>query len=142
MKKMILMLTLLVVVAGLAIAGGGPSGDHDDKSVANERKAEARSAANEKPASCPMADQKVVEAKKVTLEGKLLCRHCNLHETSTCEKVFQTAEKLLALCPAGDLKSAEAVAEYGAAVIVVSGTLVKSEDGTELLRISSAKKKA
>lgn len=143
MKRMILMLAALVAIGGFAIAGS-PSCDHGEAG-ANEHHAEGNScAAHGESASCPMKDKKVAEAKEVTLEGKLLCRHCNLHQTNTCEKVFQTAgtETLLPICAASDLKSAEAVSEYGNAVIVVTGTLMKTEDGTELLRISSAKKKA
>lgn len=57
--------------------------------------------------------------------------------------LIQTAgsETLLPICAASDLKAAEAVSRHGAAVIEVSGTLMKAEDGTQMLRITSAKKK-
>lgn len=144
MKKLMMLLVALLAVAAFAVAG-------EEKSC-NHAKGEATAAAGDHScaepgsmhANCPLKGKKIAETADVTLEGKLLCRHCNLKQQDTCEKVFQPAgsETLIAICSGSDLKAAEAVAEHGEAVISVSGKLVKAEDGSQMLKIEKAKKKA
>ena len=90
-----------------------------------------------------MKGHEVAESKEVTVEGKLLCRHCNLKETEKCEKVFVSASNArYAVCPKSDLKAAEGVSKHGQATIVVTGKLMKAKDGLEVLQIQSAKAKS
>ncbi len=90
---------------------------------------------------CPLKHAKVVSTEEVELTGQLLCRHCNLKETDSCEKVFVSAsDERFALCPAGDIKAAEAISEHGEATMVVKGSVMKLEDGSSVLRITSAGK--
>ena len=136
MKSLAYSLSILLALAGLAVAGEGSSCDPSKKEHKAGEKARAAS-------SCPMKDKKVSVTKMVTLEGKLLCRKCNLKQTSSCEKVFQPAgsEALLAICPSSDVAGAEAVSEHGEAIIVIGGAMVEGDDGTRMIRIDSAKKK-
>lgn len=92
-----------------------------------------------KHGSCPVEGAKTVSTEEVELTGKLLCRHCNLHEQDSCEKVFVSdADERYVLCPAGEVKAAEKIAEHGEATLVVEGTVITLADGTRVLRISSA----
>jgi hypothetical protein len=143
MKKLVLMLVALVAVAGFAFAGG-PDCDHKAADAKKHAEGDGHSCAMTEHANCPMKGKKVTETKDVTLTGKLLCRHCNLKQTKTCEKVFQPAgtETLYAVCLGGELAQAEKASEHGEATLEVSGQLVKAEDGSAMLKIASAKKKA
>ena len=88
---------------------------------------------------CPMKHAKIVSTEEIELTGKLLCRHCNLHETESCEKVFVSeSDQRYALCPSGDVKAAESISEHGEATMTVSGSVMKLEDGSSVLRIRSA----
>lgn len=88
---------------------------------------------------CPIKHAKVVSTEEAELTGKLLCRHCNLHETESCEKVFVSeSNDRYALCPSGDVKAAESISEHGEARLTVSGSVVKLENGSSVLRIRSA----
>ncbi|MBW3671678.1 MAG: hypothetical protein KY432_08410 [Acidobacteria bacterium] len=88
---------------------------------------------------CPMKHAKVVSTEEVELEGKLLCRHCNLQETNSCEKVFLSeSNERYALCPSGDVKAAESISEHGEATLTVTGFVMKLEDGSSVLRIRTA----
>lgn len=88
---------------------------------------------------CPTEHARVVSTEEVELTGKLLCRHCNLHETESCEKVFLSeSDERYALCPSGDVKGAESISEHGEATLTVSGSVMKLEDGSSVLRIRSA----
>lgn len=93
--------------------------------------------------ACKMKDAKAAEAKAVEMDGKLLCKHCNLHVQDTCEKVFQPSgdeARLYPICEGskGDL---EAMSEEGTAVVHVKGKIVKCEkDGKEELLIEEISK--
>lgn len=90
---------------------------------------------------CPVKHAKVVSTEDVEITGKLLCRHCNLAETDSCEKVFVSSDdERFMLCPEGDVKAAEAISEHGEATMVVKGKMMKLEDGGSVLRIISAEK--
>lgn len=144
MKKMLLIAAILLAATTFSFAGEGC--DH----------AKATETANAKPhegcnhdaesgeAACPMKGHEVAESKEVTVEGKLLCRHCNLKETEVCEKVFvpEGASTRYAVCPKSDLKAAEAVSNHGEATIVVTGKLMKAKDGLEVISIKSARAKS
>lgn len=99
-------------------------------------------AGNQKPA-CPAA--KSAEGKTVEMTGKLLCKHCNLHQTEMCEKVFQPSDDektLYAVCDKSKV-DVEKVSEEGTAVLHIKGKLVKcAEDGKEELVIEEATKVA
>lgn len=91
--------------------------------------------------ACPLEHAKVVSTEDVEITGKLLCRHCNLKETDSCEKVFvSNDDERFMLCPEGDVKAAEAISEHGEATMVVKGKMMKLEDGGSVLRITSAEK--
>jgi hypothetical protein len=89
--------------------------------------------------SCSMKDK----AKVVEMEGKILCRHCNLHETDQCEKVFQAANdetKFYPICSETEV-DLETIGEHGTAKIKIKGLLGNcGEKGTEMLMIESAAK--
>ncbi|HEY0590851.1 MAG TPA: hypothetical protein VGF40_03715, partial [Thermoanaerobaculia bacterium] len=118
--------------------------DHKAGATAQEHHAEGaeHSCSMTEHENCPLKGKKVAETTDVTLSGKLLCRRCNLKETETCEKVFVSGETRHAVCLGGELKQAEAASEHGEATLEVTGELVKAEDGSSMLRILSAKKKA
>ncbi|MDX1582547.1 MAG: hypothetical protein R3338_03015 [Thermoanaerobaculia bacterium] len=91
---------------------------------------------------CPMKNHAaVVSSEDVTLTGQLLCRHCNLHETDACEKVFVSEDDTrYPLCPEGDIDAAQSISEHGEATIVVKGKVMELEDGSSILRIETAEK--
>jgi hypothetical protein len=125
MKKIVLCLVLVLSV-GTLIAG--EHGKHGEDKGKHEGK------------SCDMSKH---EARAVEMTGKLLCKHCNLHQTEECEKVFQPAgdeKTLYAICEnsKGDL---EALSEEGTATLKVKGKLVKcGKDGSEELMIEEISK--
>lgn len=149
MKSLPFLFSLLLLCSAPALAGEGcdhgepeatrtPSGESD--SCHGEEHADSTKA-HGAGSACPMKGKTIAETTEVTLEGKLLCRRCNLHETESCEKVFQTtgSETLLPLCPASELADAEKLSEHGEALIVVTGKRMTASDGTVMLRIASAK---
>ncbi len=100
--------------------------------------------------SCPMMNDHhgqaaAPEGKAVELTGKLLCKHCNLHQSETCEKVFQPSndeKTLYAVCSHSKV-DVEKVSEEGTAVLRIKGKLVKcAESGKEELMIEEATKVA
>lgn len=141
MKRIAWILILVFAFAGAAFAGSDCHGAKTEKSASTEHSCDGH---GEQHASCPIKGKKVAGSEEVTVDGKLLCRHCNLHETQTCEKVFQPegAEGRYAVCLGGNVKQAESAGAYGAATITVTGKLVTAEDGTRMLKIESAKKKS
>jgi hypothetical protein len=145
MKKLIFVVIGLFAIAGFAFAGG-PGCDHKAAAPQEQHaEGEGHTCSMTEHANCPLKGKKIAETTKVSLTGKLLCRHCNLHQTETCEKVFQPAgdEKTLhAVCLGGEIKQAESASEHGEATLEITGELVKAEDGSSMLRILSAKKKA
>ncbi len=98
-------------------------------------------AGDDKP-GCAM---KSTEGKSVEMTGKLLCKHCNLHQSETCEKVFQPSndeKTLYAVCSHSKI-DVEKVSEEGTAVLQIKGKIVKcAEDGKEELMITEATKVA
>lgn len=118
MKKPVLLLAAAILFAAVAV-------------YATEEKA------------CPMMQSSA--GKSVEMTGKLLCRHCNLHQTDTCEKVFQPSDDektLYAVCDKSKV-DVEKVSEEGTAVLHIKGKLVKcAEDGKEELVIEEATKVA
>ena len=119
MKKAVLALATILVFAALAAYAEDP-----------------------KP-NCPM--MKAGEGKAVELTGKLLCKHCNLHQSETCEKVFQPSndeKTLYAVCSHSKV-DVEKISEEGSAVLHIKGKIVKcAEDGKEELLIEEATKVA
>ena len=144
MKRLIFVLVGIVAIAGFAFADG-PGCDHKP-AAAQETHAhgEGHDCSMTEHASCPLKGKKVVETTDVTLTGTLLCRKCDLKQTETCEKVFQQAgtETLYPLCIGGEIEQAKTASEDGKATLEITGKLVKAEDGSSMLRILSAKKKA
>ncbi len=135
----------MFVLAGFALADG-PACDHKAAATAQEHHAEGdgHTCSMTEHANCPLKGKTVAETTDVTLSGKLLCRKCNLHQTETCEKVFQPdgTETLYAVCLGGEIEKAESASEHGEATLEVSGKLLKAEDGSSMLRILTVKKKA
>lgn len=120
MKKLVVFVFALALTLGIAVAGEG----------------------HKHGKSCPVDGKKVSEKKPIEMTGKLLCKHCNLHKSDTCEKVFQPAAdtaKLIEICPSTKV-DLETLSEEGAATVAIKGSLVKCEDGTEMLVIDTAKK--
>jgi hypothetical protein len=115
MKRIVLALVTILAFAALVAYAGDP-----------------------KP-TCPMA--KSAEGKAVEMTGKLLCKHCNLHQSESCEKVFQPSndeKTLYAVCDKSKI-DVEKVSEEGTALLHIKGTLVKcAEDGKEELVIDEA----
>jgi hypothetical protein len=144
MKRLIFVLIGIFAIAGFAFAGG-PGCDHKP-AAAQEKHAhgEGHDCSMTEHEACPLKGKKVVETTDVTLTGTLLCRHCDLKQTESCEKVFQQAETetLYALCIGGEVEQAKSASEDGKATLEITGKLVKAEDGSSMLRILSAKKKA
>lgn len=126
MKKLTVLLFVLLLAAMPAFGEGceGKSGEGDHA------------------AACPMKGKKVAGSSEVEMTGKVVCMHCNLHKEDSCRKVFQSEkdESLIELCPMSDMDSIETVSEHGSALLVVTGKLVKAEDGTATLEIKTAKK--
>ncbi|MBW3565164.1 MAG: hypothetical protein KY459_10605 [Acidobacteria bacterium] len=118
-------------VAVFALAGEAP----DHCATAAHAAAHEKGAHHEGAHSCDHA-----ETKSVTLEGELLCRHCNLHETDFCEKVFvSSAGERFPLCPESDMAALEKVAAHGEATIEVDGSLMTHSDGGRMLRVETAR---
>src|SRR5512141_377057 len=99
--------------------------------------------------TCAMGDKAAhkmeADGKAVEMTGKLLCKHCNLHQSETCEKVFQPSsdeKTLYAVCSHSKV-DVEKVSEEGAATLRIKGKLVNcAEDGKEELMIEEATKVA
>ncbi len=109
-------------------------------------------AGDDKGKTCPRGDKNsaqhakaMEQAKAVEMTGKLLCKHCNLHQQENCEKVFQPSndeKTLYAVCDQSKV-DVEKVSEEGAAVLHIKGKIVKcAEDGKEELMIEEATKVA
>ncbi len=144
MKRFVFVLLGVVIMAAFAFAGEPGSCDHKAAATAQEQHAEGdgHTCSMTEHENCPLKGKKIAGTTDVTLEGKLLCRKCNLKETETCEKVFVSGATRYALCLGGAIEQAEGVSEHGEATLEVTGELVKAEDGSSMLRIVSAKKKA
>lgn len=105
--------------------------------------------AGDEKKTCPMGDKAAhkmeADEKPVEMTGKLLCKHCNLHQSETCEKVFQPSsdeKTLYAVCQHSKV-DVEKVSEEGTAILNIKGKLVKcAEDGKEELMITEATKVA
>lgn len=112
----------LLAPAGAVVAGGG-----EGHSCSKEAHAGAEKS-HDCHQRCDHAES-LADAQKVELTGKLLCRHCNLHETSTCEKVFVTeSDDRFSLCPHSDLESLQELSDHGAATLVVSGVVMAHDE--------------
>jgi hypothetical protein len=127
MKKLVPVFALMLgLVAMFAYAGDGKTCAMGDKNSAAHAKA-------------------MEQGKAVDMTGKLLCKHCNLHQSETCEKVFQPSsdeKTLYAVCEHSKV-DVEKVSEEGSAVLHIKGKLVKcAEDGKEELMIEEATKVA
>ena len=125
MKKTVLVLALVLGLTSLVAYAG------DGKTCAMGHKAGHSMESDGKP---------------FEMTGKLLCKHCNLHQTETCEKVFQPSndeKTLYAVCDHSKV-DVEKVGEEGTAVLHVKGKLVKcsKEGGKEELMIEEATKVA
>lgn len=126
MKKLTVLLFVLLLAAVPALGEGCEGENHG----------------SDHAAACPMKGKKVAESKDVEMTGKVICMHCNLHKEDSCRKVFQSNkdEALINLCPMSDMKAVEAVSDHGEALLVVTGKLVKADDGTLTLEIKTAAK--
>ena len=141
MKKIAVVLAFVLCAASL-LAGQGKACDHSAKSTtasAEKSCAHEKGAAHAKNASCDMKD-----AKNVQLTGKILCKHCNLHQQETCEKVFQASndeKTLYSLCKGSKVDVAK-VSEEGKATLKIKGKLVKcgAHGGGQELMIEEASK--
>ena len=140
MKKTLFLFTILLSAAAFSFAGEGC--DHAKAATQTAGAHECNHDGSSEP-GCPMKGHELAETKEVTVEGKLLCRHCNLKETEKCEKVFVTADNArYAVCPKSDMKAAESVSKHGQADIVVTGKVMKAKDGLEVLEIKTARAKS
>lgn len=80
------------------------------------------------------------EGEEVELTGKLLCRHCNLHETDRCEKVFVTeAGERYPICPHSNLTELTSLSEHGSARLVVKGVLMHTDTDSPVLMAESGR---
>lgn len=140
MKKTLFLFAIFVCAAAFSFAGEGC--DHAKAATQTAGAHECSHEGSSEP-GCPMKGHELVETKEVSVEGKLLCRHCNLKETKTCEKVFVTAENArYSVCPKSDMNAAEGVSKHGQADIVVTGKVMKAKDGLEVLVIETARAKS
>jgi hypothetical protein len=105
--------------------------------------------AGDEKKTCHMGDkaaQKMeADGTAVEMTGKLLCKHCNLHQSETCEKVFQPSSDEKTLYPVCQHSKVdvEKVSEEGTALLNIKGKLVKcAEDGKDELWIAEATKVA
>lgn len=127
MKKLTISLCALLLVALPAFSAG----------ACDSKKHEGDHAA-----ACPMKGKKITESSDVEMTGKVVCMHCDLHKEESCRKVFQSSkdEAVIDLCPMTDMKAIEAVSDHGKALLVVTGKLVKAEDGSMTIEIKEVKK--
>lgn len=133
---------LIVLLAALPLTAG-EGGHCDEKSKKSEHQAKAEGGQHKGHAGGKSCDMKAGEGTPVEMDGTLLCRSCDLHQTETCEKVFQTAgesSKLVPICK-GSKVDLEALSEHGGAKLHVKGKMVKcAEDGHDELLIEEATK--
>ena len=122
MKKITsLVFVLCLAFASLAIAGEGH---------------------NHGGSGCPMKDKSVASSETVTVDGKLLCMHCNLDREKKCRKVLQVAsapDELVDICPTSKV-DLEKISEEGAANLRMTGKMVVAADGSKMFMIESADK--
>ncbi len=130
MKKLTILLCALLLAALPSFAEACDSETH------------AGDHAGDHASACPMKGKKVAESSEVEMTGKVVCMHCDLHKEESCRKVFQSAkdQSIADICPMSDMKSVESVSEDGKALLLVTGKLVKAEDGSMTIEIKSAKK--
>lgn len=134
MRKLAVLSFVLLIVAAPGFAAGCEGVAHDGDHKAGCAMAEGK--------SCPMKGKKVVESSDVEMTGKVVCMHCDLHKEESCRKVFQSSkdEAVIDLCPMTDMKAVEAVSDHGKALLLVTGKLVKAEDGSMTIEIKNVKK--
>jgi hypothetical protein len=135
MRKLAILSFVLLAVCAPAFGAGCEGVAHD-----GDHKAGCAMADHGK--SCPMKGKKVVESSEVELTGNVVCMHCDLQKEDSCRKVFQTAsdKSIIDICPMSDMKAVDAAGDGAKSAIVVSGKLVKAEDGAKTIEIKSAKK--
>ncbi len=91
--------------------------------------------------NCPMKGEHATSVKDVQLTGTVLCRHCDLHQSETCQKVFRSndeAATVYDICPESAIDPETLEGE-----VTVSGKLMSCEDhGKAMLRIEAVQKAA
>lgn len=130
---------ILIVVCALALAFPAAAGADCGKHHGSGDHAEHAGHAGHGK-ECPMKDKKITETSEVSLSGSLLCKHCDLHQAESCQKVFQASDEaktVYELCPGSEID----LEELEGAEIVVSGKLMKAGDGATMLMIEKAEKK-
>jgi hypothetical protein len=97
--------------------------------------------------TCTMKDKKAAgakssdEGKSVDLTGKVLCNHCDLHKTKSCENVFQSSDQKVTyrVCEGSSANIDEL--KESKETYRVKGTLIHcAKDGVEEIVIDEATK--
>lgn len=129
MKKLVIaVICVLAATFVFAEEHGKSCGMKDKKADATPAKA------------CDMKGKQ--EAKAVELTGKVLCKHCDLKQSDSCEKVFQPSndeKTLYKICDSSKVDVEKLGEDKG--VYKVKGTLSKcAKDGQTELMITEATK--
>jgi hypothetical protein len=81
------------------------------------------------------------DAKKteVSMTGKVLCEHCDLHKKDHCNPVFQAegSADYLSICPDTDIAAVKKAGNDGKAILDVKGFMCETKKGEKMLMISS-----
>lgn len=91
---------------------------------------------------CPLESKDVARSESMTVEGRLLCMHCNLQKEKSCRKVLQIAglgDELIDVCPSSEV-DLEMIAEEGEANLRMTGKMVVAKDGSRMMVIDRAEK--
>lgn len=115
-------------------AAGGGDGKTDAKMSCAAHKGDK--------SSCPMG--KDAKKTEVSMSGKVLCEHCDLHKKDSCNTVFQAdgSKDYLQLCPDTDVAAVKKAGKDGKATLEIKGFMCENAKGEKMLQISTFTPKA
>jgi hypothetical protein len=80
---------------------------------------------------CMLTPAQLATASEVTVTGKVMCAHCDLHQTETCKSVFQSstaANTVYTVCTDGLGEALTKVTKHGEVEAQVHGRVVTAGD--------------
>jgi hypothetical protein len=143
MKK-ILGFSAVLVIVGAAAGAFAFAGDTTSKETAGDAKksccaGKTAMAGKQCPAEAASTGQPTKVGKEVTLDGKVLCEHCDLGKGESCAPVLKAdgREGYLKICPtSNDIKGLKK-----AGTVEVKGYVRPGTDGQDEIEVISFNKK-
>lgn len=144
MKRLSLLFAFLWFVSGIAF--GAPCEGKVVTTASKGAKVDCPHAAKAKDAKsakkrcsdkCPVKGHEVVKLiKDATIQGTIVCLHCDLHKRENCQKVLQTADKkLYPFCP--DSVSEVELSKFARKQVVIKGMVHELKDADPVIHVKS-----